>query len=95
MLFLLSAVDRYQKYVGKVLLSPPGSSFEVHKDLISAKTACLELRKQCTGVTVWNNAYALARGTVLIRSEESSSAAYVKSGRLRIPNVLWILVQGI
>ncbi|KAH0629732.1 hypothetical protein JD844_012042 [Phrynosoma platyrhinos] len=72
-------VDRYQEHVGKVLLSPPGSPSQVHADLISAKVACLELREQCTGISVWNNAYALARGIVLLKSEESQSAAYVKS----------------
>ncbi|XP_042303454.1 uncharacterized protein LOC121920386 [Sceloporus undulatus] len=72
-------VDRYQEHVGKVLLSPPGSPSQVHADLISAKVACLELREQCTGISVWNKAYALARGTVLIKSEERQSAAYVKS----------------
>ncbi|XP_061469383.1 uncharacterized protein LOC133378773 [Rhineura floridana] len=72
-------VDRYQEHKGKVLLSPLGSASQVHADLISAKAACLELREQCTGITVWNNAYAIARGTVLLKSEESWSAAYVKS----------------
>ncbi|KAJ7316340.1 hypothetical protein JRQ81_002502 [Phrynocephalus forsythii] len=72
-------VDHYQEHEGKVLLSPPGSPSQVHADLIAAKTACLELRERCTGITVWNNAYALARGTVLLKSEESQSAAYIKS----------------
>nr|XP_028573720.1 uncharacterized protein LOC114591207 [Podarcis muralis] len=74
-----AAVDRYQEHKGKVLLSPPGSVSQVHADLISAKAACLELREQCTGITIWNNAYAIARGTVLLKSEERWSAAYVKS----------------
>ncbi|XP_060615843.2 secretory phospholipase A2 receptor-like [Anolis sagrei] len=72
-------VDRYQEHVGKVLLSPPGSPSQVHADLISAKTACLELREQCTGISVWNKSYALARGTALVKNEERLSAAYVKS----------------
>ncbi|XP_053153370.1 uncharacterized protein LOC128345453 isoform X3 [Hemicordylus capensis] len=72
-------VDRYQKYEGKVLLSPPDFTPQVHTDLVSAKAACLQLREQCTGITVWNDTYALTRGTVLLRSEESHSVAYVKS----------------
>ncbi|XP_026541026.1 uncharacterized protein LOC113423713 [Notechis scutatus] len=71
--------ERYQEHKGKVLLSPKGSMSQVHTDLISAKIACLELREQCTGITTWNNAYALARGTVLIKSKEKQSVAYVKS----------------
>lgn len=85
LLFPIAAVDRYQEHKGKVLLSPPGSVSQVHADLISAKAACLELREQCTGITIWNNAYAIARGTVLLKSEERWSAAYVKSGW---PNIL-------
>ncbi|CAM4707739.1 unnamed protein product [Lepidochelys kempii] len=71
--------ERYQEHKGKVLLSPPSLPSQVHADLNSAKEACLELRKKCTGISTWNNAYALARGTVLLKSEESNSYAYVKS----------------
>ncbi|XP_070592843.1 uncharacterized protein [Erythrolamprus reginae] len=74
-----SVAERYQEHKGKVLLSPKGSMPQVHTDLISAKIACLELREQCTGITTWNNAYALARGTVLLKSKEKQSVAYVKS----------------
>ncbi|KAM6473999.1 lymphocyte antigen 75-like [Liasis olivaceus] len=74
-----AVVDRYQEHKGKVLLSPKGSTSQVHTDLISAKIACLELREQCKGITTWNNAYALAKGTVLLKSKENQSAAYVKS----------------
>ncbi|XP_077183101.1 uncharacterized protein LOC143832485 isoform X2 [Paroedura picta] len=72
-------VDQYQEHKGKVLLSPPGFISQVHADLISAKAACLELREQCTGITTWNNSYALARGTILIKSEQSQSVSFVKS----------------
>lgn len=74
--------ERYQEHKGKVLLSPPSLPSQVHADLNSAKEACLELREKCTGISTWNNAYALARGTVLLKSEESNSYAYVKSGKL-------------
>lgn len=87
-LFLLTVVDRYQAHRGKVLLSPPGSATQVHSDLSYAKAACLEFREQCTGITTWNNSYALTRGTVLIKSEETQAVAYVKSGRLNIPTIL-------
>nr|XP_025043257.1 uncharacterized protein LOC106732388 isoform X5 [Pelodiscus sinensis] len=71
--------ERYQEHKGKVLLSPPNVPSQVHADLKSAKEACLELRERCTGISTWNNTYALAKGTVLLKSEESSSYAYVKS----------------
>ncbi|XP_039207752.1 uncharacterized protein LOC120311809 isoform X3 [Crotalus tigris] len=74
-----AVADRYQEHKGKVLLSPKSSMSQVHTDLISAKIACLELREQCTGITTWNNGYALARGTVLLKSKEKQSVAYVKS----------------
>ncbi|XP_058023851.1 LOW QUALITY PROTEIN: uncharacterized protein LOC131190532 [Ahaetulla prasina] len=74
-----AVAERYQEHKGKVLLSPKGSMSQVHTDLISAKIACMELREQCTGITTWNNAYALARGTVLLKSKEKQSVAYVKS----------------
>lgn len=86
-LFSIVVAERYQEHKGKVLLSPKGSMSQVHTDLISAKIACLELREQCTGITTWNNAYALARGTVLLKSKEKQSIAYVKSGVLSNPDI--------
>ncbi|XP_019361529.1 PREDICTED: uncharacterized protein LOC109289781 [Gavialis gangeticus] len=72
-------VERYQEHKAKVLLSSTRDPLEVHADLHSAKEACLELREKCTGISTWQNAYALAGGTVLMKSEESNSYAYVKS----------------
>ncbi|XP_019390529.1 PREDICTED: uncharacterized protein LOC109310035 [Crocodylus porosus] len=72
-------VERYQEHKAKVLLSSTRDPLEVHADLHSAKEACLELREKCTGISTWQNVYALAGGTALMKSEESNSYAYVKS----------------
>lgn len=77
-------VERYQEHKAKVLLSSTRDPLEVHADLHFAKEACLELREKCTGISTWQNAYVLARGTELMKSEESNSYAYVKSGKPEI-----------
>nr|XP_033783553.1 uncharacterized protein LOC117351819 [Geotrypetes seraphini] len=71
--------ERYQRFESRILLYPAMHPAEVHKELSTAKSACLSLTHSCSGITTWNNSYVLVEGTSLLESEEPNAFAYVKS----------------